>query len=274
MTDVSGYVRSALARGNKIERRTDFTKCERPVLLIYGFAQTRRVLNVLENRLRRDGYCVWSINQGGLFDTFNTGGIEDLARLIEQKVERLVRRHNLPKIDIVAHSMGGLVARYYVKRLGGERFVRKLVTMGTPHHGTPMAFPGIVALGAFSRAIWQLAPMSPFIRKLKQGEFPRKVNLVSIYSKTDRICPYPSCLLELNQPNVKNILVEGEISHRDLLTKKSIYEIVRQELEDGTPRSAPELDAPAPASPPPPEPVAEIVDSAKDDEPEKSEPAA
>jgi triacylglycerol esterase/lipase EstA (alpha/beta hydrolase family) len=252
--EVAGYVRGALAQGNKIERRTDFTKCERPVLLIYGFAQTRRVLNVLENRLRRDGYCVWSINQGGLFDTFNTGGIEDLAALVGEKIARLVKRHDLPKIDIVAHSMGGLVARYYVKRLGGDRYVRNLVTMGTPHHGTPIAFPGIVALGAFSRAIWQLAPMSPFIRRLKQGEFPRGVRLVSVYSKTDRICPYPSCLLELNQTNVKNILIEGEISHRDLLTKKAVYEIVRQELEDGPPRVKPVLETPQP--------------------PEKAEPAA
>lgn len=239
--EVSSYVRGALARGNKIERRTDFTKCDRPVLLIYGFGQTRRVLNVLESRLRRDGYCVWSINQGGLFDTFNTGGIEDLGALVGEKIARLVKRHNLPKIDIVAHSMGGLVARYYVKRLGGERYVRSLITLGTPHHGTPMAIPGILALGAFSRAIWQLAPMSPFIRRLKQGAFPPSVRFTSIYSKTDRICPYPSCLLEITASNIKNILVEGEISHRDLLTRKAIYEVVRQELEDGTPRTRPDI---------------------------------
>ena len=242
-------VRMTLAKGNRIERRTDFTKCERPVLLIYGFGQTRRVLNVLENRLRRDGYCVWSVNQGGLFDTFNTGGIEDLAKLIAKKVDRIVKRHNLPKIDIVAHSMGGLVARYYVKRLEGYRYVRTLVTMGTPHHGTAVAIPGVLALGAFSKAVWQLAPMSPFIRRLKQGPFPPQSRLVSVYSKTDRICPYPACLLELTAGNIKNILVEGEISHRDLLTKKSVYELVRAELEDGTPRTQPDLLPEAAAAP-------------------------
>ena len=238
--EIQAYARGTLARGNRIEKRTDFTKCERPVLLIYGFGQTRRVLNVLESRLRRDGYCVWSINQGGLFDTFNTGGVEDLAALVGEKIARLVKRHDLPKIDIVAHSMGGLVARYYVKRLGGDRYVRSLITLGTPHHGTPMAIPGIIALGAFSRAVWQLAPMSPFIRRLKKGDFPKNVRIVSVYSKTDRICPYPSCLLEITATNVKNILVEGEISHRDLLTRKAIYEVVRQELDDGTPRVKPE----------------------------------
>lgn len=247
--DIASYVRMALAHGNRVERKTDFGSCERPILLIYGFAQTRRVLSVLENRLRRDGYCVWSINQGGLFDTFNTAGIEDLAALVGEKVDRMVRRHNLPKIDIVAHSMGGLIARYYVKRLGGDRYVRNLVTLGTPHHGTSMAIPGILALGAFSRAVWQLAPMSPFIRRLKVGPFPAESRLVSIYSKTDRICPYPSCLLELTGPNIKNILLDGEISHRDLLTRKSIYEVVRGELEEGPARVYPELepsiDAPA-----------------------------
>src|SRR5688500_3248558 len=111
--DMISLVRMALAKGNRIERRTDFSQCERPGLRTSGFGQTRRVLNVLETRLRRAGYCVWSVNQGGLFDTFNTGGIEDLAKLIAEKVDRIVKRHNLPKIDIVAHSMGGLVARYY-----------------------------------------------------------------------------------------------------------------------------------------------------------------
>lgn len=251
--DMVSLVRMALAKGNRIEKRTDFTKCAHPVLLIYGFGQTRRVLNVLENRLRRDGYCVWSINQGGLFDTFNTGGIEDLGKLVAEKVERVVKRHNLPKIDIVAHSMGGLVARYYVKRLDGHRYVRTLMTLGTPHHGTSMAIPGMLALGAFSKSVWQLAPMSPFIRRLKQGPFPPASRIVSVYSKTDRICPYPSCLLEMTSPNIKNILVEGEISHRDLLTKKSVYEILRAELEDGTPRVMPDF---ATAEPPPPTPPA------------------
>ncbi len=237
--DLASYVRSSLARGNRIERRTDFSRCERPVLLIYGFAQTRRVLGVIENRLRRDGFCVWSINQGGLFDTFNTGGLEDLAKLIAEKVERLVSRHDLPKIDIVAHSMGGLVARYYVKRLGGARYVRNLITLGTPHHGTPIALAGMLTVGLFSRAIWQIAPMSLFIRRLKKGPFPPESRIVSVYSKTDRICPYPCCLLEVDAPNVKNVLVEGEISHRDLLTKKAIYEVVRAELDDGTPREKP-----------------------------------
>lgn len=246
--DVLSYVRSALAHGNRVERKTDFTQCERPVLLIYGFAQTRRVLSVLENRLRRDGYCVWSINQGGLFDTFNTAGIEDLAELVAEKVARLVKRHDLPQIDIVAHSMGGLIARYYVKRLGGDRYVRSLVTLGTPHHGSPMAIPGILTLGAFSRAIWQLAPMSPFIRRLKQGPFPPSTKLVSVYSKADRICPYPTCMLEVTDANIKNILLDGEISHRDLLTKKSIYDIVRAEIEDGRPRNKP-VEIPADGSP-------------------------
>ena len=50
----------------------------------------------------------------------------------------------------------------------------------------------------------------------------------------------------------KNILVEGEISHRDLLTKKSVYEILHAELEDGTPRAMPDIVAADPAPPTPP----------------------
>jgi hypothetical protein len=49
---------------NSVKRRTDFTNCPRPVLLLYGFMSTRRVFEVLEHRLRRDQFCVWSMNLG------------------------------------------------------------------------------------------------------------------------------------------------------------------------------------------------------------------
>ena len=64
---------------NRIERLTDFEKCEHPVLLLYGFGATRRTVSILEQRLRRDGFCVFSLNLGGVFDTFNTRCIEELS---------------------------------------------------------------------------------------------------------------------------------------------------------------------------------------------------
>lgn len=219
--------------GNDIVRRTDFAHCPRPVLLLYGFLGTRRVFEVLERRLRRDGFCVWSINLGGLFDAFNTRGIDDCAEKVREKVERLYARHQMGPLSIIGHSKGGLIGRYYVKRLGGDRRVKNLITLGTPHNGTPTAYLGCATIGLIAKSVWQMTPMSPFIRRLKIGAFPRNVRFVSIYSKLDRASPFPCCILEDDRAdNLFNIEVSA-VTHREFVFKRSVYEIIRQQLALG-----------------------------------------
>ena len=55
------------------------------------------------------------------------------------EVERIVAETGFERIHIIGHSLGGLIARYYVTRLGGDARVHTLVTLGTPHdgHATP-----------------------------------------------------------------------------------------------------------------------------------------
>jgi triacylglycerol lipase len=216
---------------NEVVRRTDFTRCPRPVLLLYGFLATRRVFEVLERRLRRDGYCVWSINLGGLFDAFNTRGIDESAEKVREKVERLYARYpDMGPLSIIGHSKGGLIGRYYVKRLGGDRRVKSLITLGCPHNGSSTAYLGIAAMGLVAKSVWQMTPMSPFIRRLKIGAFPRHVRLASIYSKQDRTSPFPSCILEDDgNANVFNIEVP-DVRHGEFVWKRHVYEVVRREL--------------------------------------------
>lgn len=228
------YLKLAL-EGNKVERLTDFNSCKHPVLLIYGFGATRRVFSILERRLRRDGYCVFSLNLGGVFDTFNTRCIEELALHVHKKVEKLCERYHLNKISIIGHSKGGLIGRYYVKRLGGAQRVRTLITLGTPHHGNPWALLGLLSpIGLLSKSIWQMVPMSPFIRKLKKGPWPRHVRFVSLFSKDDRICFYKSAMLDI--PNgcayMKNVELLG-MTHSDYIIRKAVYNVIRKELSEG-----------------------------------------
>lgn len=230
--DVRGYVSFDRA-GNEIIRRTDFANCPRPVLLLHGFLGTRRVLEVLEHRLRRDGYCVWSINLGGFLSAYNTRGIDDCAETVREKIERLYARYQLGPMSIIGHSKGGLIGRYYVKRLGGQLRVRNLITLGTPHNGTPTAYLGCAAVGVVAKSVWQMTPMSPFIRRLKIGAFPRNVRFVSIYSKTDRFSPFPSCILEdQGTGNLFNVEVPG-VRHREFVYRRSVYEVVRRQLAAG-----------------------------------------
>ncbi len=212
-------------------------RTHRPVLLLYGFLQNGRVLSALHRRLTRDRFTVFTVHLGGLLNTFNTHGIPNLAGLVRDEVERLCRETGVRRLAIVGHSEGGLVARYYVKKLGGHRRVTHLVTLGTPHHGTPLAYIGIVALGALARSVWQMTPMSPFIRELKRGRFPSSVKLTSIYSRNDRIAPYPSCLLEL-KPGERTCNIEiDRVGHVGLLLSGAAHEVVRAELRDEVPRN-------------------------------------
>ena len=224
------YFRMAL-QGNKVKRITDFSSCNHPVLLLYGFGATRRIFGVLERRLRHDGYGVFSINLGGIFDTFNTPCIEELAQLVHDKIDRLTARFHLKKMTIIGHSKGGLIGLYYIKKLGGDKRVHTLITLGTPHNGNPWAILGMLSpLAIFSKSLRQMVPYSSFLRKLKKTPLPKQVKLVSLYSKSDRICYYRGAILRTNgTKNIKNIELPG-MSHSDYIIRKGAYEVIRNEL--------------------------------------------
>ncbi len=217
---------------NAVERRTDFASCPRPVLLLYGFMSTRRVFEVLERRLRRDGFGVWSINLGGFRDVFNTERIETLAQKVQHKVERMYTRFPaMGKLSIVGHSKGGLIGADYVKRFGGEKFVSNLITLGTPFNGSPTAYLGIVTHGFFTRSIWQLTPISPYLKQLRAVPFPPAVAVTSIYSSGDRVNPHPACVLE-TQPNLTNVELP-QVAHREFVVKDNVYQVIRRQLFHG-----------------------------------------
>jgi len=200
-----------------------------PVLLLRGLFSTPKSLKVLEHRLRRDGCHVLSIRLGGLTGRFNTCRIEALAEAVRVRVERFYSRHRqLGPLTVVGHSKGGLVAAYWVKRLGGNRFARAVVTLGTPHRGTPVAWMGI-PLAPFVPSILQLVSRSAFVRRLHEGAWPAHVRLVSLYSRDDRLVPYPSALVEAHgQAHVHN--VEVACSHKDFLLGKRAYAALLREV--------------------------------------------
>ena len=215
---------------NRVERRTTLDGHPHPVLMLHGFFSTRRTFDILEARLRRDGFGVFTLNLGGLRRAYNTRGIDDLADYVRAKVERIYARHpTMGPLTIVGHSKGGLVATYYVKKLGGWRHARAVVMLGAPFHGTPMAWLGLpVALLAPS--LTQLLPGSRFLRRLHEGRWPPQVRLTSIWSKTDRLAVWPSGVLDTrDQPQWRN--VEVDCFHSEFLTRKRVYTALRLALD-------------------------------------------
>lgn len=202
------------------------------VLLIQGWFQTRRVMETLECRLRADGYRVVSFHLGGFLNNFNSRGIHASARMIDAKIHRLRERYGLGKVHVIGHSMGGLVARYLIQRIGGQDYARTLITLGTPHHGTPTA--GLAAgIGMLfvSRSLWQLFPMSPLIRQLNTEPFPSSVRLVSVYSTGDIVAPWrTSVLTPRDGAAVRNIKVRG-LGHMGLVEDPWVYGLILRELQ-------------------------------------------
>lgn len=217
-------------KANRIPRRADFNNGQRPVLLIQGFFATRRSFDVMERRLRKEGYCVFSLNLGGLKDAFNNRSIDELASLVAEKVERLYSKYPLGPLTIIGHSKGGLIGAHYVKHLGGHRRVRTLITIGTPWNGTPLALLGFL-ISPMAHSVFQMFPGSPFLRRLRRTPTPAGVWCASLWSKQDRTCPHPAALLREEAPNVCN--VEVEAPHFELLLRKEVYAAVRAQLAAG-----------------------------------------
>jgi len=219
-----------------LEAHPPFHRCERPVLLLHGFLATPFALSRLAAQLGRSGYCAHGVELGGLFGRFNARPVEELARVVAQRVEHLVQDQRCGRIDLVGHSKGGLIARYYVQRLSGASRVRHLITLGTPHRGTPWAYPGYL-VGRVLPSLPQMAPRSPLLRALADDSFPRGVRLTSIYSQRDSICPPSSCRLQDHWgTHLKNVEVASG-GHLEFLFNAQISSVICRELESVEPPS-------------------------------------
>lgn len=127
------------------------------VLLIHGLNDTTVIFRSLSTHLRQLGRSVYS------FDFIPNNGDAPLEQLAEQVADHIGKTFSSDeKLDLVGLSMGGLVSRYYVQRLGGMARVQRLVTLGTPHHGTWIAYL------SNRRGCVQMRPQSDFLQRLNQ----------------------------------------------------------------------------------------------------------
>lgn len=216
------------------QRRDDFgTGVGRPVLLLHGFGAPRRILAVLERRLRRNlGVSVMSFHLEGFGGVVGAEPMADEANRLADKLERLCIRHGVESLDVVGHSRGGLLARHMVTHHPVGRRVHTLIALGSPFSGSPLAVLGTATLGLWSRAVRDLMPFSPFTRALKAAPVPRHVNLLSVAGGLDVVAPPALCRVppQLGAPGrVRNHVVPG-VGHNGLLMSQRVFALVRDEL--------------------------------------------
>lgn len=153
-----------------------------PILLIHGITDTSSKMRKIASHLDDRG---WHVHKIDLTPNNGDSRLEILAEQVADLISRTFAPHQ--PIDIVGFSMGGLVARYYVQRLGGIDRVQRFITLSSPHRGTLAAYfcerPGCV----------QMRPDSKFVRDLERdAHVLNQLNFTSIWTPFDLIILPPS----------------------------------------------------------------------------------
>jgi len=177
-----------------------------PILLVHGMIDNRSIFTLLRRGLVRRGFGrVATINYSPL-----TTDVRAAAAHLAEEVEALVAETGYERIHVVGHSLGGLIARYYVTRLGGDARVHTLVTLGTPHGGTFNAY----ALP--SKLCCQLRPGSALMRELSAAAPGCRTRFVAYWSDLDQMV-FPQRNASLVHPDltIRNVAIHG-VGHMSL----------------------------------------------------------
>jgi len=190
----------------------------RPILLIHGIFHNKSAFFFLKQKLALKGWH--HFREVNLLTRVH--GIARLAERVQREVDKLREEYETDQIDIVGHSMGGIVARYYLQKLGGDGIVKNLVTLGTPHQGTVWSRYSILP------HIRELRPSSPLLEELNQLPLPQRTRVVSVAGKLDVMmvpastaCWPGARFIELNRTG-----------HAGLLFSKRVAQIITSHFDD------------------------------------------
>ncbi len=185
-----------------------------PVILLHGFGMNRTNWIWIAPKLIARGL-------GPLYGTsyFSLQRTQLSAKHLRDFVEYVLAREDAERVDIVAHSLGGVVARYYIERLGGAKRVGRLVTIGSPHRGTVLGRLGIVPSAR------QLVAGSDFLSDL--GQMREGVIYASIWSRADAVVvpPESSSIAPCGED-----CIFDDLGHLSLLLSPRVAETIADKL--------------------------------------------
>jgi triacylglycerol lipase len=166
-----------------------------PVLLVPGWGDNAPDLQPLVIRLIEAGWPQTRISALTFRDP--VGSNREHAEEVAQAVETLRSLTGSDRVDVVAHSMGGLAVRYYLQFQEGHQVVRRAVFLGTPHRGT------VAAMLAWGDGGREMVPGSDFLSRLNDNDgIPPGVEVLAIRTPVDlRVIPGSSAML----PGARNL---------------------------------------------------------------------
>jgi triacylglycerol lipase len=203
-----------------------------PVIIVAGTGASQGPASVfyagLAARLRADGYrpYIFGLPSSGLQDIAVT------SQALNQYADQVRAQTGAARVDLVGHSQGGLVGRYYVKYLGGSAEVDSLISLGAPHYGTAVAnIASFLGLGSCLGVVAcnQMAIGSTFLNNLNAGDDTiGTVRYTNLATKLDAIVtPYRQAFLA-NDGNNVNVAVQDQcwarvVGHLTLATDGTVY---------------------------------------------------
>ncbi|MGI8666681.1 MAG: esterase/lipase family protein [Jatrophihabitans sp.] len=214
----------------------DINASGRPIVLVHGIGDNRSAFSILRRTLRRRGF--------GRITTVNyspfTSDIRKAAADLARQVERVCDQTGYEQVYVVGHSLGGVIARYYVQCRDGDERVHTLVTLGSPHAGTQLARLAPLPV------CQQLRPQSDVMAELAEPADCR-TRFVAIYSDRDEVVlPHRSARLEHPDLSVTRVQVHG-VGHLALLVNSAVVHAVAAALSDRTASAEPAGRRAAPA---------------------------
>jgi len=190
-----------------------------PVVFVHGYFSNRGCFHRIVRELdERSVAPIFTPNFPSAF-----ASIERLAGELHREIERICAATGSGDVILVCHSMGGLMARSYLRDHGAAR-VRKLVTISTPHHGTVLARLGM------GPNVVQMRPGSRFLEALfaAEREAPLECPTASIYTTHDNlVAPQDSARLD----GARNHAIVGR-GHMDILKSRRLAELLVEELRE------------------------------------------
>lgn len=221
-----------------------------PVILIHGTGDTNGVWQQLVIELREDGWAVFAPE----FGRRCTDQVEESAEQVGAYIDAVLTVTGAAQVVIVGHSQGGVLARYWMRLLGGAPKVKHLVSLGVPHNGTTMGgmlsavtttrmgeqMMNSIVQSWFGPSGFQLITGHPLIEDLNaEGPTEPGVGYTNIATKNDTIIqPTETSFLESEDPDadITNILLQDiepkcRVLHMDLPSDARIRRLVRDALD-------------------------------------------
>jgi triacylglycerol lipase len=201
--------RFTLSDLNPVQRgllMNDVVAAGTPIILLHGLVDNGSIFVALRRSLSRRGFGrVITLNYSPL-----SQDVRQVARRLSDLVEKTCEETGYEKVHVVGHSLGGLIARYYVQRLGGDTRVHTLCTLGSPHAGTHAArlLP--------SKLVRQLRPGSDLVAELAEPAVGVQTRFLAFWSDLDELI-VPKRAARLDHPDLlaRNVLLRG-VGHMSL----------------------------------------------------------